>query len=256
MSDSSGHSLRSSSAGDANVVAPAQATPVRSTGLSTGFVALDQLLGASGIPLRAVTVLAGTTTSGKVTLAYKILSQAQQSASMEQPASVALLDLGASTDPDYVARCGVDLSRLLLVRPQDAKQTLRVLLDLVRSREVRAILVDGLFDLRVDRESALALEERMPQVNLALKSAPCALVLLDEPQPIWQPWLPGSTSRAVSHYAALRIELAHAGWIETGGELAGYRAHARLVKSRGPRGGSVASIAIEFHQTVRARETW
>lgn len=237
------------------IVVPARITPSRVEGLSTTFPALDQLTGTRGIPLHAMTVLAGAATSGKLTIAYKVLSQAQQS-TPEHRHSVAVLDLGASTDPDYIARSGLDLDRLLIARPQTAKQALRAFLDLVRSRELRAILVDSLPELMGDREAASAVEQMMPQVNLALKSADCALLLLDDPQPAWLPPLSASLSRSVRHHASLHLEFVRQGWIEPAGELTGYRVQARLLKSRSQRQGESASISITFSQTVRARETW
>ncbi|MCL5951841.1 MAG: DNA recombination/repair protein RecA [Chloroflexi bacterium] len=237
------------------VLAASHAPSSHRESLSTTFPALDHLAGSGGIPLHAVTVLSGKATSGKLTVAYKVLSRAQQG-TPERHHSVAILDLGASSDPDYLTRSGVDLNRLLLVRPQGAKQTLRVLLDLVRSRELRAILMDSLSDFLIDREAASAVEQMMPQVNLALKGADCALLLLDESRPPWLSPLVAETSRAVRHFASLHLEFVRQEWIETAGEFIGYRVETRLVKSRSHRQGEGATIAIAFNETVRPRETW
>lgn len=240
----------------AGVVVPARIAPSHVDGIPTDFAELDQLTGTGGIPLHSVTLLSGNPTSGKLTVAYKILSQAQQSVPLERRHSVAILDLGASTDPDYLTRAGVDLDRLLLIRPQMEKQTLRAILDLVKSRELRAILVDSLPDLLVSRDAASMVEQMMPQVNLALKSADCALLFLDESQPAWLPPLAAETSRAVRHYASLHIEFTRRGWIESDGELTGYHIQAKLLKSRATHQGESTATAIEFNRTVRARETW
>ncbi len=237
------------------VIVASRSAPRLAESLSTSFPALDQLTGIGGIPLHAITVLLGDATSGKLTVAYKVLSRAQQGAP-ERGHSVAILDLGASSDPDYLTRSGIDLDQLLIVRPQGAKQVLRVLLDLVRSRELRAILLDSLSELLVDKEGASAVEQMMPQVNLALKGADCALLLLNESQPPWLPPLVAETSRAVRHYASLHLEFERAEWIESAGELTGFRVNARLLKSRSQRQGEGATVAISFNETVRARETW
>lgn len=238
------------------VVIPARVAPTHAESLSTSFPALDRLTGTGGIPFHAVTVLAGAATSGKLTVAYKVLGRAQQAASTERRHSVAILDLGASSDPDYLTRSGVDLERLLLVRPQGAKQALRALLDLVRSRELRAILVDGLPELMGSREAATEVEQIMPQVNLALKSADCALLLVNESQPPWLPPLAAGTSRAVRHYASLHLEFIRQEWVESSSEFTGYRVQVNLLKSRSQRTGESAPIMIAFSGTVRARETW
>jgi RecA/RadA recombinase len=96
-------------------------TPAPPPAITTGFAQLDALTGCRGIPLGALTLLSGCTTSGKTTLAFKTLAHAQQ----PEPASarrtalhnVARLDLNHTCDPDYLARCGVDLAHLLIVLP-------------------------------------------------------------------------------------------------------------------------------------------
>lgn len=224
---------------------------VNAGGISTGITALDQLLRPQGIPLHAITQLSGSTTCGKLTAAYHILAQAQHvsptaSHAATGQARAAILDFGRSTDADYLIRCGVDLGRLLLVRPDSAQVAGRVLVDLVQSRELRVILLDSLPDLLIDPAAARGFEQMLPQVNLALKGAPTAVILLDEPQPPWLPPLPNWTNRAAAHYAALRIELTREGWIDEEGDLAGYCAQARIQKRRGAVSGRSISIAIEF----------
>lgn len=257
----------------AQAILPASAATRLADGIQTGFPALDRLLGTNGVPLQAITVLSGATTCGKLTLAYKTLSQAQHTLIGNlQP--VAILDLNGSTDADYLVRCGVELDYVLLVRPSSRSEAIGVLVDLVKSRELRAILVDSLADLVIDTPAARAFEQVLPQVNLALRGGNGALIFVNE---IYPPWLTGSrgpTERTgasagasasygggapyggVMYYAALHVDLAREGWIESGDKLTGYRAQARVIKSRGPGRGQSAIITIEFGETVRARETW
>ena len=79
-------------------------------------------------PARITTIFSGRTTSGKLTLAFKTLAGAQQRAGGEQ---VAILDLTRQSDPDYLARCGVDLDRLLIARPSPGPGVVDLLVDLL-----------------------------------------------------------------------------------------------------------------------------
>ena len=225
-------------------------------GIPTGFAELDQILGRGGVPLNALTLLSGQTTSGKLTLAYIVLCHAQGSSKSQRQHSVAILDLTASNDPDFLAGCGVDLENLLLVRPQTKKQAVDVLLDLVRTRQLRAILVDSLSDLATDPSAAHYLDSVLPQLNLLLKNSGCAVVVTGESQAPWQGWFSGSKTNAIQHYAALHIELQREQWIESAGRLQGYQAQARVMKSHGAGSGRVAVIAIKFDDTLRAKESW
>ena len=83
-----------------------------------------------------MTLLTGASTSGKVTIAYKTLACAQQAYPKQM---VALVDLHATADPDYLTRVDVDTLRLLLVRPVIDRQAVDVLVDLATSRKVRLL---------------------------------------------------------------------------------------------------------------------
>lgn len=226
--------------------------------IPTGFPELDLLVGIHGVPLNALTLFSGHTTSGKLTLPYKILANAQHSfvSKIQRRNPVAILDLNASTDPEYLGRCGIDLDHLLLVRPPSGKQAVDAIIDLVRGRQLRAILVDSLSDFATDPVVGCYLENRTPQLNLFLKNSGCALIVLDEAQSPWLEWLPQRPGRALNHYAALHLEFKRERWLESKGELCGYQVQGRVVKNHWGRNGQIVSLAIEFNSTVRASETW
>ena len=226
---------------------------------STGFAPLDAATGCGGIPLGAITLLAGRTTSGKLTVAYKALAGAQHSPARRLH-SVAIIDLTRTANPDYLARCGVDLACVLVARPQAGPPAVDLIFDLARSPNLRAVLIDGAADLSGERAAARYFDAALPQLRLALAALPCAVIFLDEPQPPWRRWLGWASAAgersALAQCAALSIELKHEQWLERDGELAGYRSQAQVRKSRWARGGQSAAIEIVFNGTVRARGTW
>ena len=97
-------------------------------------------------PLGVMSLLSGRSTSGKVTLAYKLLANAQASGGAPAPTAV-LVDMTQTADPDYLTRCGINLDRLLLVRPATNERAVHLILDLARSRQVNLVVVDSLADL-------------------------------------------------------------------------------------------------------------
>ena len=84
--------------------------------IATGFAALDAITGCGGVPLGAITLLSGRTTSGKLTAAYKVLANAQRDGRGHVAYTAVLLDLSRTADPDYLARCGLDLEALRVGR--------------------------------------------------------------------------------------------------------------------------------------------
>lgn len=224
--------------------------------IPSGFAALDAMTGCGGIPLAAITLLSGRSTSGKLTLAYKLLAHAQRGPQGAVHYPVALLDLSRTADPDYVNRCGVDLDHLLVARPSSGRQAVNAIGDLVQTRQVRALVVDSLADLAADPPALRYLNSLLGQLQQALRAGGCALVLLDEPKPPWLRWLSLDSSSLVRWCAALHIEMQREHWLQRDGELIGYRAQARLLKSRWVYDLRSAPVEIVFNGTVRARETW
>lgn len=218
--------------------------------IRTGFAELDALTGCGGIPLDGLTILGGRTTSGKLTVAYKVLANAQAS----RPLPVALLDLTQSSDPDYLARCGVVLPGLLLLRPRSGVEAVDLLLELVQSRQVQTVLVDGLPDLSAERAALRHFNRSLPALQRLLHGSGCGVLLLDEPHP---PWLGWQSSAGVEQWAALHLSLERERWLlRDDDQLHGYQARVRLHKSRWARKGGTASLGIRFNGSVHAARTW
>ncbi|MBX7214045.1 MAG: DNA recombination/repair protein RecA [Thermoflexales bacterium] len=216
--------------------------------ISTGFRSLDAITGYAGLPLNAITLLSGPPTSGKHTLAYLCLRQAQV-ATPRQPL-VALIDLPGAADPDYIARCGVELADLLIVRPPTPEAALGALADVLRARQTRAILADGLLD------GGAGLPARLATLASLMQNSRCALLLLDTPRPGWREWLNAPGRGAAIQQAALHLEARRERWLDYEHSLRGYRAQIRVARSRRGQAGASAAIEIVFNGVVRRRETW
>jgi RecA/RadA recombinase len=126
------------------------------TRLASGMPALDHLVGG-GLPRGAISVFTGAPTSGKTTTAYHWLAAVQQMGD-----EVIYLDSQAVLDPAYLAACGVDLERLLIVHPP----TLLTGLELVR--EVATSGVVGMVVLDAARINAPLQRLRLQQTALLL----------------------------------------------------------------------------------------
>jgi len=219
--------------------------------IATGFAALDAATGCGGLPLGAISLFNGRTTSGKLTVAYKTVAAAQTGGS-----AVAILDLAGHSDPDYLARCGVDLSNLLMVRPDASVDFGALTVDLVKDGRVRALLVDSLIELAVNQRGWRAFVAAQRALIHHLRSSQCALIYIDEPSPPWRRWLNLDRTAPVRRHAALQLDFHHEHWLRNDGELTGYRAQVRVQKSPQRRDRPTAPVEIHFNGAVRARETW
>jgi len=208
--------------------------------LATGFTALDQALAIGGLPRGRISELIGAPTSGMATLALKIVANSQR----EAPA--VYLDPDQIFDPDYAVRCGVDLSRLLLIRPYNYRQALAIVEDFLAGGQQQALVMGATFrpppaDLPDLMTASLS---RLPA---PLSRSGCVLLFLTA--------LPAHSPPDLTHYpahlplpgyTAVRLLLQRERWLYRRRDITGYQAQVLVVKNKlGPAGQQV-SLALTF----------
>ena len=136
-----------------------------STHLSTGFSTLDEAVLIGGLPHGRISEIIGAPTSGMVTVALRILANAQK----EDKVAV-FIDPSHTFDPDYAVRCGTILSQLILVRPPDFQQALVILHDFVLGAGIDVIVFDLPYQLAAATSSSPVLKSVFESI-IRLKSA-------------------------------------------------------------------------------------
>jgi recombination protein RecA len=216
------------------------ATGVEVPHIPTGFAALDQALGIGGLAKGRVSELLGPATSGKTTLALKFLVQAQAGGG-----AVGYVDGARFFDPDYAYRCGLDLSRLLIVLPDNLEEALAMTEALVGSGGLTALIVDGLDERWNDAGAAPLLAAGLNRLVAPLSRCGMVLLFLRSPLPSRSPAL-----SALAHYATVRLFVVRERWLRRHGDVRGYEARVQVRKNRlGPAGRAV-TLAITFNGTV------
>jgi recombination protein RecA len=207
--------------------------------LATGLAALDQALGG-GLPRGRITELIGVPSSGMATLALKIVAHSQRQA----PA--VYIDPDHIFDPDYAVRCGVDLDRLLLVRPADYRQALAIVADFVAGGRQQALVMGASFQ---PPPAGLAdlLTASLNRLPAPLSHSGCVLLFLTT--------LPAHSPPDLAHYpahlplpgyTAVRLLLQRERWLYRRRDIIGYQAQLLVVKNKlGPAGRQV-SLALTF----------
>ena len=77
--------------------------------ISTGALSLDLALGVGGVPRGRIVEIFGPESSGKTTLIYHIIAEAQKKGGI-----CAFVDAEHAIDPIYARRIGVDTDELLI----------------------------------------------------------------------------------------------------------------------------------------------
>jgi recombination protein RecA len=110
-----------------------------STGaVSTGSLALDLALGVGGLPRGRIVEIFGPESSGKTTLVYHVIAEAQR-----QGGICAFIDAEHAMDPQYARKIGVNIDDLLVSQPDNGEQALEIAELLVRSGALDVVAVDS-----------------------------------------------------------------------------------------------------------------
>ena len=197
-------------------------SPLPADVASTGFAALDAILGTGGLPRTASVAIRGDASSGKTTLALRAVAEAQATGSI-----CAWLDLVAGFDPLEAVARGVDLRWLVVVRPADLVEGLRLSGALLSGRAVDLLVVD------LPARLPAAGEPLVRRLAAHARRIGARLVVLEPAA------LRGAVRGALAEVAGIRLELERRDWIRVGRDVVGQRAAVTVARNRyGPPGRS------------------
>src|SRR5260221_2096676 len=111
---------------------------VRCDAIPTGALSLDLALGIGGVPRGRIVEIYGPESSGKTTLIYHILAEAQKLGGV-----CAFIDAEHAMDPDYSKKLGVKIEELLISQPDNGEQALEIAESLIRSGEIDVVVIDS-----------------------------------------------------------------------------------------------------------------
>jgi recombination protein RecA len=106
--------------------------------ISTGSLSLDMALGIGGLPRGRIVEIFGPESSGKTTLVYHVIAEAQRRGGI-----CAFIDAEHAMDPFYARRIGVNIDELLVSQPDTGEQALEIAELLIRSGALDVVAVDS-----------------------------------------------------------------------------------------------------------------
>lgn len=124
--------------GKGSIMRLGEATKMNVQTIPTGSLSLDIALGVGGVPRGRIIEIYGPESSGKTTLAYHIIAEAQKRGGL-----AAFVDAEHALDPEYAKNIGVNIEKLLISQPDTGEQALEIAETLVRSNAIDVLVVDS-----------------------------------------------------------------------------------------------------------------
>lgn len=154
--------------------------------VSSGSLKLDEALGG-GYPKGRIVEIFGPESSGKTTLALHAIAEVQRNGG-----TAAFIDAEHALDPQYAAKLGVDIKKLIISQPDYGEQALEIIDALVHSGAVDIIVLDSVAALtpKAELEGAMGdshmglqarlMSQALRKVTGAISKSGCILIALNQ----------------------------------------------------------------------------
>ena len=229
--------------GDGIIMRLGEAMHLQIDSISTGSLSLDIALGVGGVPRGRVIEIYGPESSGKTTLCQHIIAEAQKTGGI-----CAFVDMEHALDPQYAAKCGVDIDNLYVSQPDTGEQALEIAEALIRSGTMDIVVIDSVAALvpRAEIEGEMGdahvglqarlMSQALRKLSGAIKQTNTAMIFTNQlRQKIGVMFgNPETTSggNALKFYASVRMDIRRIQSIKAGGEVTGNRTRVKVKKNK------------------------
>lgn len=211
--------------------------------IPTGSLALDIALGVGGIPRGRITEIYGQESSGKTTIGYHIVAEAQKAGG-----NAAFVDAEHAVDPVYARNLGVDIDSLLISQPDTGEEALEIIDALIRSGAIDVVVLDSVAALVPKSEiegdmgdshvglQARLMSQAMRKIGGSLNKSNTSAVFINQIREkigimFGNPeTTPGG--RALKFWASVRMEVRKVETLKQGSEMIGSRTRVKIVKNK------------------------
>src|ERR1051325_4703315 len=155
--------------------------------IPTGALSLDIALGIGGVPRGRIVEIFGPESSGKTTLVYHVIAEAQKRGGL-----AAFIDAEHAMDPAYARHIGVNVDELLVSQPDNGEQALEIAELLIRSGALDVLAIDSVAALVPKAEiegemgdsfvglQARLMSQAMRKLTGAISKSDCMVIFINQ----------------------------------------------------------------------------
>jgi recombination protein RecA len=212
--------------------------------ISSGIIALDQILGVGGYPQGRIIEIFGLSSGGKTTCTLHALASCQKSGGIG-----AFLDLEHSLSMSYAEKLGVDVKKLLFSQPDSAEQALTmveqlsnllghgdmIVIDSVAALTPAAEMSGKIGDSHMGLQARL-MSQAMRKLNGVISNSGVTVIFINQIRNkigvMFGSNETVSGGNALKFYASQRIDVRRGSLIKRGEEPIGCKVKLKVVKNK------------------------
>ncbi|HEY7222912.1 MAG TPA: intein-containing recombinase RecA [Micromonosporaceae bacterium] len=211
--------------------------------VSTGSLALDLALGIGGLPRGRIVEIFGPESSGKTTLVYHVIAEAQRRGGI-----CAFIDAEHAIDPQYARRIGVNIDELLVSQPDTGEQALEIAELLIRSGALDIVAIDSVAALVPKAEiegemgdshvglQARLMSQALRKITGALNNSNTTAIFINQLRErigiVYGSPETTTGGRALKFYASVRLDVRRIESLKDGSDVVGNRTRVKVVKNK------------------------